>query len=567
MDLANRTALHAILTAHFTESGLRQLCFALGIDYEDLAGRGKSDNARALVEYAERHGRINELVRRVRELRPQASWQAVQQTADLSSNRHPQLADLPLDSIPDVATLPPGSFMPLAPNPLFVGRAENLMALARVLKAGGTAAIGGLAAATSLGGIGKTRLATEFAHRYGQYFAGGVFWLSFADAAGVGAAVAQCGGAAGLALRPDFASLPLDYQVALVLAAWQSPLARLLIFDNCEDEALLDTWRPKSGGCRVLIASRRPIWDASLGVQTHALDTLPRAESMALLRKFRPDLPKDDADLDAVAAELGDLPLALHLAGSFLKHAHAATTPAEYLAELRGAALLDHESLQGLDLTISPTNHPLHVARTFALSFDRLDPTKAIDSLALALLARAACFAPGQPIPRDLLLATVELPDAPARRLASRAINRLIALGLVEAQTDAALRLHRLLASFAQDSTTDAIAQKAVEDALYATATQLNNAGYPAPLLELQAHLRYITTRAMRRQDHLAALLDSQGDDAAAKTLFERALAILERALGPEHPHTRTIRANLAALTPVAAATPPLPRAGEGGGG
>lgn len=37
----------------------------------------------------------------------------------------------------------------------------------------------------------------------------------------------------------------------LVLGAWQSPLPRLLIFDNCEDEALLAQWRPPTGGAHV----------------------------------------------------------------------------------------------------------------------------------------------------------------------------------------------------------------------------------------------------------------------------------------------------------------------------
>jgi hypothetical protein len=84
-----------------------------------------------------------------------------------------RLAAMPLDVVPPPASLPAGSRMPLARNPLFVGRDADLKALARALKAGETAAVGQIAAATGLGGIGKTQLASEFVHRYGQYFLGG----------------------------------------------------------------------------------------------------------------------------------------------------------------------------------------------------------------------------------------------------------------------------------------------------------------------------------------------------------------------------------------------------------
>ena len=104
--------------------------------------------------------------------------------------------------------------MPLARNALFVGREEDLKALARALKAGETAAVGQLATVTGLGGIGKTQLASEFVHRYGQYFAGGVFWLSFADPAGrPGEDRRPPAAPAGLKLRDDFGSLALEEQV------------------------------------------------------------------------------------------------------------------------------------------------------------------------------------------------------------------------------------------------------------------------------------------------------------------------------------------------------------------
>jgi hypothetical protein len=204
------------------------------------------------------------------------------------------LATMPLDRLPEpAATLPPGSRMPFARNPLFVGRAPDLLALATALKHGDTAAIGSIAAATGLGGIGKTQLAAEFAHRYGQFFAGGVFWLSFADPEAVPAEIAASGGL-GLIEHPSYGALKLEEQLRLVLAAWQSALPRLLIFDNCEDETLLARWRPPTGGCRVLLTSRRREWDAGLGVLPLPLGVLPRAESIALLRQFldSPPLPR-----------------------------------------------------------------------------------------------------------------------------------------------------------------------------------------------------------------------------------------------------------------------------------
>ena len=48
--------------------------------------------------------------------------------------------------------------------------------------------------------------------------------------------------------------------------------------------------------------------------------------------------------------------------------------------------------------------------------------------------------------------------------------------------------------------------------------------------------------------NNLASLLESKGDYAAAEPLYRRALAIAERTLGPDHPTTRTIRESLDAL-------------------
>ena len=46
--------------------------------------------------------------------------------------------------------------------------------------------------------------------------------------------------------------------------------------------------------------------------------------------------------------------------------------------------------------------------------------------------------------------------------------------------------------------------------------------------------------------NNLASLLWAQGDLAAARPLYERALAIREKVLGPGHPHTVSTLNNLA---------------------
>ena len=350
-------------------------------------------------------------------------------------------AQLSLDTVPEPGPLPARSWMRMPRNSLFVGREQDLKLLAQIIKAGETAAIGQIAAATGLGGIGKTQLAAEFVHRYGRFFGGGVFWLNCAKAEDVPSEVVRCGGAGGLALDKAFDALPQPQQLAMVLSAWCSALPRLLVFDNCEDLPLLKAWRPPYGGSRVLLTCRRSNWPGSLGLRAIALNTLAPAESLALLRKHRPDLPENNPSLAGIAEALGHLPLALHLAGSYLERYRydPEGAPSAYLAELRRPDLLSHTSLIGGEE--SPTEHELHVANTFALSFGRLDVAVPVDALARAALFRASCLAPGVPIPRALMRASLELStdDAASSRLVSDALARAVELGLVEQQADGAL--------------------------------------------------------------------------------------------------------------------------------
>ena len=66
--------LNDILKNDFNLNELRQLCFRLGIDYEDLVGTTKSDKCQSLIEYMKRRRLLSDLISAGRQLRPNTEW-------------------------------------------------------------------------------------------------------------------------------------------------------------------------------------------------------------------------------------------------------------------------------------------------------------------------------------------------------------------------------------------------------------------------------------------------------------------------------------------------------------
>ncbi len=446
--------------------------------------------------------------------------------------------------------------------------------------------------------MGKTQLAVEFAYRYGRFFPMRPLGQRRESPDAVDAAVAGCGLRMG-GLHPTFGDLTLPEQVALTERAWAGPEARLIILDNCEEPALLARWRPKGGGARVLVTSRRAVWPAEYGAAVRPLETLPRAQALALLEKY---LDRHAFNLDshrrgdtvAICAELGDLPLALHLAGSYLESyaGDPAGTPEALLAQLRDPALmLQSAALTGRGTADSPTTRTARRQRTFLLSRRRLAATTHDGGrLATALLARAACFAPGEPIPAGLLRATVD--EAIDSLDVTDGLRALEGVGLLEAAGERA--------SLDGDgeggdvpagtSLPAAPADRPVrrrgagrgdgrgagggggDGSLLASATEQSR-GTRGVLREVEIHLRHVVDGAFDREDNQAAnlcnemgyYLDMSGDLPAARPYYERALAIRERVLGPEHPDTARSLNNLGyllqAMGDLAAARPYYERA------
>ena len=431
---------------------------------------------------------------------------------------------IPLAHVPSPAPLPPGSRVPFLPNPDFVGREQELRIIAERF-APGEPGLHQLLV-HGAGGVGKTALAAEFAHRYGQYFAGGVQWINFADKKSIATEVATCGSV--LSLRSDFAELPLNNQVRLVKEAWDSAIPRLLVFDSCEDRRILELWIPEPGGSRVLITSRSlngpSAWPLS-NLQVLTLGPLSQAESMELLRRSQHNLVSSDESLATLYSELelGGSPLALHLAGTLLRN-HTAG-----------------DLLRGLRKERSRSTRPLRTTLDWSLdeALSSLNDEGYISALARSLVFRAAHFAPSEPIPLSLLAASVE--KSVKDPALSGALKRLNDLGLTS-PGDEGIILHPWISSWLRQRAGSEDA-RAVERAVYQGLKDFRAAHGDGLLIPWQAHLRIVTDAAKEREDVSAAQLCAAfaqhlagiGDREGALPYQEHAVVIWEE-LQPDGP-------------------------------
>lgn len=443
--------------------------------------------------------------------------------------------------------------VPYLQNPLFRGRDGDIEGLARLLLGEEGNVTPRVVAVAGMGGIGKTQLASEFAYRYRELFPGGVFWLDMGQPEGVRWQVADVGGPGGLDL-PAWHSMSFEGKVAAVRRAWEGPEQRLLVFDNLEEPRLLQDWRPRAGGARVLITTRRGAWAATSDVRLLHLQTPTRAESVRLLLGPRygsraEEILAQEAEAqeaEAICEELGDLPLALALAGAYLEQAPNLSLPA--YRERLGNMVIAHPSLDAdLDEDL-PTQHAESVPATIALSYSRLDGAQAEDKQALALLQRIAYLAPA-PVPARLLVRLAERNPDDEEQIAcvDLLLRRLIVVGLIDRLPDGGAVMHRLIAAFARNQGDDRRAARAVTATqLIEEAYQVNTSGYPLRGTPYLAHLTHLVQRAedltpeltAQLSSNLGYLLQAQGKYTAALPYLERALAIREQALGPAHPDT-----------------------------
>jgi tetratricopeptide (TPR) repeat protein len=481
---------------------------------------------------------------------------------------------------------PPRPFIGVPPRiASFTGRADELDRLDAILMHDKPAAViqaVGRVAVQGMGGVGKTSLAIEYAHRYRKLYAG-VCWCPAETRTGLLCALAALAVTLGAATADE-----PDVQKAAKAALRRLDEQRatwLLVYDNVASPDEIADLLPSSGA-RVLITSRFSDWG---GIADEVpLDVLPPEQATAFLQSRTGR--SDPQGARTLADALGYLPLALDHAAAYCKRTQM--------------HFADYASKASSLINAAPrsSGYPRSVAATFDLAIaEAVAQCQAAETL-MAYLAQCA----PERIPMTLVDSGVDDEAERQQALAALAEVSLVKHDPFEDGTPAVI-VHRLVQMVARGRSQ----AKGMTEGLVARMIASLAASYPRgdayispqswPLCaQLTPHLlarrdacpddasmlatwpdlltragiyfrgRAVYSRAtglisdalaIREKalgpehpdtaesvSNLAALHALRGDLAGARPLYERALTICEKALGPEHPYTAMNMNNLAGL-------------------
>jgi tetratricopeptide (TPR) repeat protein len=443
-----------------------------------------------------------------------------------------------------------------ARNEAFTGREEILSGLrADLVKKSRQALFG-------LGGVGKTQIAAEYAYRHQDDYTA-VLW-TFA-----GTEQSVRGGFAAIAALLDLPEKESTEQSQVIEAVrrWlEQNSGWLLVLDNADDPAMIKPFLPPQGKGHVLLTSRAHTFQVLGILAPREIDVLSPVEAREfLLRRTGKDSAAKSPEADALAKELGYLPLALEQAAAYITETQASF--ATYLAAFkkqrlkvleRAAPVLGNEAREQQKRTVATTwaLNFADVEKHFAASAEllRLSAFLAPDAIPLELLEKG-----GSQLPRPLAAKLAEAADNPL--MLDELLSPLLRFSLVRRDEEKrTYSIHPLV----QEVVRDGLGQKAqkgwserVVRAVNASFPHIEFANWPqcdrlmphalacAALIQLWG-MEF--AEAARIVNQAGYYLYERAEYLQAEPLFRWALAIREKVLGPEHPDTISSLNNLAGI-------------------
>jgi tetratricopeptide (TPR) repeat protein len=226
-------------------------------------------------------------------------------------------ADAPTLQIPRIGDYSPARPTFHVPHPRkqgqMVGREDDMRVLRAQLVGGFPTPFGRTAALQGLGGLGKTQFAVEYAYLYRSTYSGGVVWVS-ADQS-IGSQLIKLAEDAGWVAPESDQAHKIDVAARRLRAHPDT----LVIFDNVARVGDIEPYLPLPSTLSHILITSRTHQEGFVPVPLRLLDY---DESLDMLVREAGRQPAGDVDMEAarqIARKMGGLPLALELAGAYLR--------------------------------------------------------------------------------------------------------------------------------------------------------------------------------------------------------------------------------------------------------
>lgn len=431
--------------------------------------------------------------------------------------------------------------IPFRRNILFTGKEEMLHHLYEMLSARHIVALSGL------GGMGKTQLALEYAYRHRNEYQA-VLWVRANTSEEL---VADFVNIAELLNLPERNAQEQEKSIKAVMKWFVTHKDWLLIFDNADDLSKVHAYLPPADGGQILLTTRTQIMSA-MAYKVEIKKMEEEEAVLFLLRRIGLDtIAIEQAEViqdthiqaEAIVREVDGLPLAIDQVGAYVEETGCSLATYRMLYCEQHAQLLAYRGGMALE-------YPLAVSATWQISFQEIAK---VHPSASALLQLCAFFA-ADAIPEEMLsegavslgplLESVVTDDFAL----NAAIKVLLRYSLLYRDPlNRTMTIHRLVQVVIQDQMDEATQKLWAERAVEALDSVIpdvykNRSRYPRYIAHALVCINYIerwnleSLKAAHLLNEVARYFYYYTQHANALPLFQRALTIREKGLGPEHP-------------------------------
>lgn len=246
--------------------------------------------------------------------------------------------------------------------------------------------IGQVAKFEGMGGLGKTQLAVEYAHKYKDSYPSGVLWLTMDQ--NLDEQLLTLGKEYNLVNQ----NLDIKEQLDGIKYQLKSFENMLLIYDNTNEQKDIEQeFLPKSITNKILITTRNPIQGYTL-IELETLD-FENSKKLLEIESGKTVIKSEIKFVEEICEKLEGLPLALEMAGAYIKYLELSWEKYLNLYNKKNIELLNESKLPE-----SFTKHENNIVNTLTISQKIID-----DEPKLKEIINLLSYGANEPIDDELI--------------------------------------------------------------------------------------------------------------------------------------------------------------------